>query len=92
VQNEPNFARRNGHRRPNAQNEPNFPAAPAADRGKYAKRSQTWGDWSVWAKAVVVPAVALPGAETCKTNPICLAGAGKFEIRTTKSEANSSSE
>jgi hypothetical protein len=38
--------------------------------GKCAKRSQTWGDWSIWAKAVVVSVVARPGSETCKTNPI----------------------
>jgi hypothetical protein len=52
------------------QNEPNFAPAHAAHGGEYAKRSQTWEDWGIWAKAAVVWAVARPGSETCKTNPI----------------------
>jgi hypothetical protein len=52
------------------QNEPNFAPAHAAHGGEYAKRSQTWDDWGIWAKAAVVWAVARPGSETCKTNPI----------------------
>jgi hypothetical protein len=53
-----------------ARNEPNFAQAQAADRGNCAKRSQTWGKWGMWAKAVVVWGVARPGSKTCKTNPI----------------------
>jgi hypothetical protein len=47
-----------------------------------AKRSQTWGDWGVWAKAVVVWGVARPGSETCKTNPIlkCQVSSLKFQV------------
>jgi hypothetical protein len=55
----------------NAQNEPNFVPPQAADGRNCAKRSQTWEDWGMWAKAVVVWGVARPGSETCKTNPIC---------------------
>jgi hypothetical protein len=35
-----------------------------------AKRSQTWGDWGVWANAVVLWGGARLGTETCETNPI----------------------
>ncbi len=35
-----------------------------------AKRSQTWEDWGVWVKAVIVRGAASPEGETCKTNPI----------------------
>jgi hypothetical protein len=59
-----------GRRRPNAQNEPNFAPPQAADGGNCTKRSQTWVDWGMWAKAVVVWGVARPGSEMCKTNPI----------------------
>jgi hypothetical protein len=38
--------------------------------GNCAKRSQTWGDWGMGAKAVAVWDMARPGGETCKTNPI----------------------
>jgi hypothetical protein len=41
-----------------------------ANGGDCAKRSQTWVDWSMWAKAVVVWGVARPRSETCKTNQI----------------------
>jgi hypothetical protein len=34
-----------------------------------AKRSQTWRDWGMWAKAVVIWGLARPGSEMCKTNP-----------------------
>ena len=53
-----------------AQNEPNFTPAQPADGGHCAKRSQTWRDWGIWAKAIVVWRVARAGNETCKTNPI----------------------
>jgi hypothetical protein len=51
-------------------NEPNFAPPQAADGGNCSKRSQTWGDWSIWAKAFVVWCVARPGSEMCKTNPL----------------------
>jgi hypothetical protein len=57
-------------RKSNAQNEPNFAPPEAADGGNCAKRSQTWGDWSIWARAVVTWGAARPRSETCKTNPI----------------------
>jgi hypothetical protein len=60
----------------NVQNKPNLAPAQAADRGNCAKRSQTWGNWGMWAKAVVVWPVARPGSETCKTNPISAARGG----------------
>jgi hypothetical protein len=47
-----------------------FRSDQAADGGNCAKRSQIWGDWGMWEKTVVVWAVARPGSETCKTNPI----------------------
>jgi hypothetical protein len=47
-----------------------FRPAQAADGGDCAKRSQTWGDWSIWAKDVVLWGLVRPGNETCKTNPI----------------------
>jgi hypothetical protein len=59
-----------GRRRQNAQNEPNFPPPQAADGRNCAKRSQTWGDWGIWTKAVAVGAAGRPGSEMCKTNPI----------------------
>jgi hypothetical protein len=52
------------------QNEPNVAPPQANDGGKCAKRSRTWEDWGMWVKAVFVWAVARPGSETCKTNPI----------------------
>jgi hypothetical protein len=55
---------------PIVQNEPNLPPAGAVDGENCAKRSQTWGNWGMWTKAVVVLGVARPGSETCKTNPI----------------------
>jgi hypothetical protein len=70
VQNEPNSARPAGVPRRNVQNEPNLARPQAADGGNCAKRSQTWGNWGMWTKAVVVWGVARPGGETCKTNPI----------------------
>jgi hypothetical protein len=59
-----------GRRRQNARNEPNFPPPQAADGRNCAKRSQTWGDWGIWTKAVAVGAAGRPGSEMCKTNPI----------------------
>ena len=35
-----------------------------------AKRSQTWEDWGMWAKAVIVCGAAWPESGTCKTKPI----------------------
>jgi hypothetical protein len=73
VQNEPNSRKTpdgvttNG---PFVQNEPNSAPLHAAHGGEYAKRSQTWENWGIWVKAVFVWAVARPGSETCKTNPI----------------------
>jgi hypothetical protein len=58
-------------------NEANFARLRAADGGNCARRSQTWGDWGIWAKAAVVWAVARPGSETCKTNPISPAEGGR---------------
>jgi hypothetical protein len=54
---------------------PICPRPEAADGENCAKRSQTWGDWGVWVKAVVARGVARPGSETCETNPICGPGA-----------------
>jgi hypothetical protein len=34
-------------------NEPNLARPGAGARGNYAKRSQTWGNWGVWAKGIV---------------------------------------
>jgi hypothetical protein len=68
-----------------------FGPAGADAGGNCAKQSQTWGNWGIWAK-VIVWAVGRPGSEMCKTNPIFPAGAGKFEIRSTKSETNANSE
>jgi hypothetical protein len=59
-----------GCRRQNAQNKPNLAPPGAADRANCAKRSQTWVDWGMWATTIVAWAVARPGSETCKTNPI----------------------
>jgi hypothetical protein len=71
VQNEANFGPATGkRRRKDAQNEPNFDRPEVGDGGNCAKRSQTWADWGMWAKAVVVWGVARQGIETCKTNPI----------------------
>jgi hypothetical protein len=47
---------------------------------KRAKRSQTWGDWGMWAKADVVRGVDRPDSETCKTNPIWGPGAPRLRI------------
>jgi hypothetical protein len=52
------------------QNEPNFASPQAADGGSRAEQSQTWGDWGMRAKAVVMWDVARPDSETRKTNPI----------------------
>jgi hypothetical protein len=43
-----------GRQRRNVQNEPNFAPAQAADGWNCAKRSQTWGCWGTWEKAVVL--------------------------------------
>jgi hypothetical protein len=51
-------------------NEPNFAPPQAAGGGNCAKRSQTWGNWGMWAEAVSLWSVARPGSKTCKTNPI----------------------
>jgi hypothetical protein len=57
-----------------------FRPAGAADGADCAKRSQTWGDWGMWAKVVAVWDVAWPGSETCKTNPIRGPGAPRLRI------------
>jgi hypothetical protein len=49
---------------------PIWPGRRRVTEGKRAKRSQTWTDWGIWAKAAVMWGVARPGSETCKTNPI----------------------
>jgi hypothetical protein len=67
------------------QNEPNLARPEAADGGNCAKRSQTWRDWGIWTKAVVVRGVARPGSETCKTNPISKRSF-KFEVSSVKPE------
>jgi hypothetical protein len=51
-------------------NEPNLAPRWTTDGENCAKRSQTWGNWGVWEKAVVVWGVARPGSEVRKTNPI----------------------
>jgi hypothetical protein len=38
--------------------------------GICARRSQTWDNWGMWAKVVLLWGVARPGSETCETNPI----------------------
>jgi hypothetical protein len=43
-----------GRQRRIVQNEPNFAPAQAADGWNCAKRSQTWGSWGIWEKAVVL--------------------------------------
>jgi hypothetical protein len=73
VQNEPNFddpGRMSGGdaqptKRQSVQNKPNWACAGAADGGDCAKRSQTWGDWDMWAK-VVVWGVPRPGVKRAK--------------------------
>jgi hypothetical protein len=54
-----------------------FPAVPGGTelpgrgtRGDCAKQSQTWEDWAMWARAVIVCGTASPGSETCETKPI----------------------
>jgi hypothetical protein len=64
VQNKPNLRGRI------VRNEPNFACRRRVPEAECAKRSQTWMDWGVWAKAIVVWGVARPRSETCKTNPI----------------------
>jgi hypothetical protein len=53
-----------------------FVPEQAADRGNCAKRSQTWGDWGIWAKAIIVWGVARLEGERCKTKPILAARPG----------------
>jgi hypothetical protein len=48
-----NALRRHYERGQNAQNEPNFAPPAVAPAANGAKQSQTWGDWCMWAKAVV---------------------------------------
>jgi hypothetical protein len=48
------------------QNKPNFALGRAADGANCAKRSQTWVDWGMWEKAVVVWAVARPVVKRAK--------------------------
>jgi hypothetical protein len=47
-----------------------FRPAVGAHGGNCAKRSQNWGNWSMWAKAFSLCGPARPGSEACKTNPI----------------------
>jgi hypothetical protein len=53
-----------------------FVPEQVADERDCAKRSQTWVDWSIWAKAIIVWGVARLESETCKTNPILAARQG----------------
>jgi hypothetical protein len=69
VRNEPNLARPDGKCAKRTQ----FRPGGVADGANRVKQSQTWVDWAMWAMADV-SAVARPGSETCKTNPICLPG------------------
>jgi hypothetical protein len=62
------------------QNEPNFAPPQVGDGGNCAKRSQTWGDWGVWERAVVARGVARPRSEMRKTNPISGPGAPRLPI------------
>jgi hypothetical protein len=55
---------------PFVRNEPNFAPPRAAGGGNCAKRSQTWGNWGMWAEAVSLWGVVRPGSKTCETNPI----------------------
>jgi hypothetical protein len=89
VRNEPNLAPvSRGRRRVNAQNEPNLAPARATGGGDCAKRSQTWGDWGMWAKVIVVWSVAWPGSETCETNPIWPHGGARRRVNV-QNEPNS---
>jgi hypothetical protein len=45
---------------------PIWPRPQATDGRNCAKRSQTWGDWGMWEKAVVVWGVARPEARCAK--------------------------
>jgi hypothetical protein len=58
------------------QNEANFGESGWDRRAKRAKQSQTWEDWGMWAKAVIVSGTASPGSGTCETKPIPPAGTG----------------
>jgi hypothetical protein len=51
---------------------PIWPGRGRLTGGDCAKRSQTWGDWGMWAK---------PGSEMCETNPIskCQVSSLKFQ-------------
>ncbi len=62
MQNEPNFGQPVGVPRRIARDEPNLAPPQAGDGGNCAKQSQTWGDWGMWTKAVVVWGVARPGS------------------------------
>jgi hypothetical protein len=74
-----------------AQNEPNLPRPRAPNGGNCAKRSQTWGDWGMWAKIVVVWSAARPGSEVCKTNPISGPGGHRLRIADWKTPAGMAS-
>jgi hypothetical protein len=49
---------------------PIWPTRRGIAEEECAKRSQTWSNWVMWAKAVAVWGVARPRSEMCKTNPI----------------------
>jgi hypothetical protein len=70
VQNEPNLVRPKATPEEIVRNEPNLVRPEADAGGNCAKRSQTWGDSGIWAKAVVLWRVARPESKACKTNPI----------------------
>jgi hypothetical protein len=69
-----------GMRRAKCAKRTQFLPPGAGDGADGAKRSQTWVDWGIWAKAVVVWGVARPGSETCKTNPIWGRGGPRLRI------------
>jgi hypothetical protein len=72
-----------GRRRPNAQNEPNFPRPQAAEGENRAKRSQTWGAWSIWEKAVAVRGVGRLGVKRAKRSQF-LRSAGARTVKCAK--------
>jgi hypothetical protein len=39
-------------------------------RADHAKRTQTWGDWDIWPRAVIVYGPTSPDSGMCETNPI----------------------
>jgi hypothetical protein len=64
------YAKRSQFRGQSVRNEPNLARPQGLGGGKCAKRSQTWVDWGIWKKGVVVWGAARPRSEMCETNPI----------------------